>query len=220
MKKIIFAVFSVLFFTGCATEFSATGGPAVLANVFNDLRNQGVLKTSPGGFVERNKDAGLGVLINKDQAVSKDVEIFVQGEGDIWNPYLGPAMVYTPGWIKEYDNEKKKWFWKKLSSRWLAVDGLEAIHFESAFMQSVTLRTSSGEIYFETEGRRETSNSYERINILFIKLPLNQYRFNVYSYTGMLLKKVEGQHTRYLYINSNPTDYRVGNIWVGWELDL
>ena len=227
MKKIMMILLFAFyfFFIGCATEFSAKGGPAVLANLITDLRNYGSIRTSPGGFAYRNRDARLGALINEEQSVSKDVEIFVQGEGNLWVPYNGPAEVLTPGWIKEYDNEKKKWFWNKLSSRWLAVDGLEAIHFESAFMQSVTLRIRENggktkEVMFETSGRRENGDIYERINVLFIKLPEKQYgyRLNVYSYTGQLFfKSVRGTpYTRHLSFNGDPTDYRFGSMWVGW----
>lgn len=230
MKKVImvlllffFYFYFIFFFAGCATEFSATGGPAVLANLASNLRNQGSLKTSPGGFTERNRDARIGAITNEEQAVSKDVEIFVQGEGYLWRPYDGPAEVYVPsGWIKEWDG--KKWLWKKLSSRWFKVDGLEAIHFESAFTQSVTLRTSAGEILFETAGRKETGNSSERINVLFIKLPERQYgyRLNVYTYEGQLFfKSVRGiPYTRHLSFDGDPTDYKFGNMWVGWKLVL
>lgn len=227
MKRIMFfvlAVFSV-FSAGCASDFltvSARGGPAVLANLIND-QNQAI-KTTPGGFAYRNQDAKLGALVNQDNGVSKDVEIFVQGEGNIWSPYNGSAEVYTPGWIKIY--EEGKWKKVKLASRWFPVEELKAIHFDTPYMQAVTLRIRSNgkieEIYFETSGRRETNNSYERINVLFIKLPLNQYRFNIYSYTGELIfKRVEGQpYTRNLWINNDPTDYRISNIWVGWILYL
>ncbi len=229
-KALVLVVFSVFLagLTGCASDFltvTARGGPAVLANVVNDLRSLGPIKTSPGGFVYRNKDARLGALINEDQSVSKDVEILVQGEGNLWVPYSGPALVYTPGWIKVWSQEKKKWLWEKLLSRWLQVDGLEAIHFESAFMQSVTLRIrgdggGTKEIMFETSGRRENGNVYERINVLFIKLPEKQYgyRLNVYSYTDQLFfKSVRGTpYTRHLSFNGDPTDYRFGNLLVGW----
>ena len=222
-------VFSI-FLIGCAggSTFTAKGGPAVLANLANGLRSQGAIKTSPGGFAYRNQDAKLGALINQERGVSKDAEIFIQGEQNFWVPYRGSAEVYIPsGWIKEFDDQKNKWFWKKLSSRWLKADGLEAIHFESPFMQSVTLRLrdengSVKEIMFDTVGRRETGDSYERINILFIKLPLSQYRFNIYSYTGQLIfKSAERRpYTRSLHIDGNPTDYQIGNQWVGWTLYL
>lgn len=221
--KLLLVFVSVFFLIGCpATEFSAKGGPAVFLNLANDLRIQGNLKTLPGGFVERNRDARLGVLVNEEQAVSKDAEIFVQGEQNTWVPYRGPAEVYTPGWIKIF--EDGKWKKVKLSSRWLKVDRLEAIHFESAFMQSVTLRTSAGEIFFETAGRKENGNNYERINVLFIKLPEKQlgYRFNVYSYTGQwIFKGVNGQpYTRHLSFDGDPSDYKFGNQWIGWKLVL
>lgn len=225
MKKITFLlfVFSVFFLTGCpATEFSAKGGPAVILNLANDLGIQGNLKTSPGGFVKRNRDARLGALVNEDQGVSKDTEIFVQGENQLWHPYSGSAEVYTPGWIKIF--EDGKWKKIKLASRWLKVDGLTAIHFESAFTQSVTLRTSSGEIYFETSGRKETGSNYERINVLFIKLPEKQYgyKLNVYAYTGQwIFKSVEERpYTRHLSIDGDPTDHKFGNQWIGWKLIL
>ena len=222
---VFFLVLLVL--SGCSgSTFALKGGPAVLANLANDLRNNGPLETSPGGFVHRNKDARLGALINDNRGVSKDAEIFVLGEGNIWVPYNGQAEVFTPGWRKIWDKGKNKWVWEKLSSRWLRVDGLEAIHFESPFMQSVTLRFRENgetkEIMFETAGRTENGNVYERINVLFIKLPLNQYRFNVYSYTGQLVfKSAEGRpYTRHLSINSDPTDYQIGNTRVGWKLNL
>lgn len=220
-------IFSI-FLIGCAgSTFTAKGGPAVLANLANDLRNQGAIKTSPGGFAERNKDAQLGALINQDRGVSKDVEIFVQGEQNLWIPYRGAAEVLTPGRVLRYDNQNQKWFWEKLSSHWLKVDGLEAIHFESPFSQSITLRLrdengSIKEIMFDTSGRRENGNYYERINVLFIKLPLGQYRFNVFAYTGQFIfKSTEGRpYTNSLYIDGNPTDYQIGNQWVGWILYL
>jgi hypothetical protein len=227
MKRIMllgFFVFSI-FLIGCAgSTFTATGGPAVFANLANDLRNQGTIKTSPGGFAYRNKDAQLGALINQDRGVSKDVEIFVQGEQNLWTPYGGSAEVLTPGRVYEYEGEK--WV-KKNSPKWLKVDGLEAIHFESPFSQRVTLRlrdenSKAREIMFDTFGRQENGSVYERINVLFIKLPLGQYRFNVYSYTGQFVfKAAEGRpYTNSLYIDGNPTDYQIGNQWVGWILYL
>lgn len=223
MKRIIVSLVSlvsIFFLTGCsATEFSARGGPGVLLKLANDLGVQGGLKTSPGGFVERNQDSRLGALVNEEQGVSKDIEIFVQGEQNIWIPYRGPAEVYTLGWIKVF--EDGKWKKVKLSSRWLKVDGLEAIHFESAFAQTVTLRTSSGEIFFKTAGLKENGNNYKRINILFIKLPERQYgyRLNVYAYTGQLFfKSVRGApYTHPLSFDGDPTDYKFGNQWIGWK---
>jgi hypothetical protein len=222
---------SVLEATGGRTTVSAKGGPAALLNLFTDLKNQGALKTTPGGFTIRNNDPGFGAISNQDRGVSKDVDFYVRkplsyinSRGKIkerqdWVLYQGPAEVYVPTGIIRIG--EKKW---KLEDKWLKVTGLESIHFESPFLQKVTLLLRSKkegkiqEVEFETYGRKN-GRTYERINTLFIKLPINYYRLEIFSYAGKgIFKKAKNYPTtRYIYMDTDPTDYRIGNTLVGWN---
>ncbi len=221
---------STLEATGGRTKVSATGGPGVILNMLADLKAQGALQTTPGGFTIRNNDPGIGMLSNEEGGVSKDVDIYVRatstsGRSD-YILYRGPAEVQTPGWIKIWNEETETWE-KFDTPSWITVDGLEAIHFESAFVQSVTLRLRLGsakvqEIKFDTYGRKLNGNTYERVNSLFIRLPRNNYRLEIFPYTGKgIFKSGKGQpYTRSLYISTNPTNTKVGNTWIGWKLKL
>jgi hypothetical protein len=210
MKRILVLGILVLFLaSGCiSTTFSAKGAPGALMNLWEDIRTVGKLQKTPGGFVRRNADPGLGALINEDEAEKKDVDVYVERRlpsGRIeWTLYQGPANVWTP-------------------EGWMSVQGLESIHMESPFMQRVTLRCRVDgkiqEIGFDTSGRkRRSGNRYERANILLIRLPLNNYRLEVYSYTGSwVFQRAKRQYARYIHINDEPTDELVGNTWVGWK---
>lgn len=213
--------------TGGRTEFSATGGPGAVLSTLADLRMQGSLQTTPGGFTIRNDNPGIGAISNEDNSVSKDVDIYVRANSTSGRSeyvlYRGPAEVQTPGWVKIWNEEAGKWD-KIQTPRWIMVDGLESIHFESPFVQSVTLRLRLSpdkvqEVKFDTYGRKDRGNTYERINILFIKLPKDSYRLEVYSYTGKsIFKSARGYPTsRHIYMDSDPVDTRVGNTWIGWK---
>lgn len=218
-------IFSLTGCSGGRVVVSATGGPGAVLNIFTDLQAQGALQTTPGGFTLRNKDPRLGVLINEDREVSKDVDIYVRSPfgGNEYILYRGPAEVQTPGWIEIWSPEKESWE-KFNTPSWITVDGLEAIHFESAFIQSVTLRLRLGpnktqEIRFDTYGRKQNGNTYERINALFIRLPKNRYKLEVFSYTGKsIFKSVKGHpYSRYINMDNNPVDTKFGNAWIGWK---
>ncbi|MCR4284001.1 MAG: hypothetical protein NUV64_01615 [Parcubacteria group bacterium] len=213
--------------TGGRTELSATGGPGSVLSTLADLHMNGSLQTTPGGFTIRNDDPGIGAISNEDRGVSKDVDIYVRSisssGGNGYILYRGPAEVQTPGWVKIWNEETGKWDEIK-TPRWITVDGLESIHFESPFVQSVTLRLrlSHGkiqEVKFDTYGRKDRGSAYERINILFIKLPRASYRLEVFSYTGKsIFKSARGYPTsRHIYMDDDPVDTRVGNTWIGWK---
>jgi len=233
MKRIVILAVLIVLVTmanGCASlestggrvSVGATGGPGALLSVISDLRSTGGLETTPGGFTSRNDDPGLGVISNERDGESKDVEIYVQRILNRWVRYSGPAVVKTPGWVKVYRNGK----WKKISAPvWLKVNRLEAIHFESPYLQEVTLRLRGGdgkayEIRFDTYGRRRYGSYYKRTNNLLISLPLDYYRLEVFSYTGKGIFKSATRsrpHGRYLYLRGDPVGYRIGNTWVAWQ---
>lgn len=210
--------------TGGRTEISATGGPGAVLSKLTGLRMSGSLQTTPGGFTIRNDDPGIGAISNEDGGVSKDVDIYVlnTSSGD-YTLYRGPAEVQTPGWVKIW-NEKTQ-VWDKIQTpTWITVDGLESVHFESPFVQSVTLRLRLSpnkvqEVKFDTYGRSQTGSVYERINILFIKLPMADYRLEVFSYTGKSIFRSAKNHPyiRSIYMDDDPVDTRVGNTWIGWK---
>lgn len=213
--------------TGGRTEFSATGGPGAVLSKLADLRMNGSLQTTPGGFTIRNDDPGIGAISNEDTSVSKDVDIYVRTTSPSGRSeyvlYRGPAEVQTPGWVKVLNEATGRWD-KIKTTKWYRVDGLESIHFESAFLQKVTLRLRISrdkvqEVKFDTYGRKDRGSTYERINILFIKLPRDSYRLEVYSYTGKsIFKSARGYPTsRHIYMDSDPADTRVGNTWIGWK---
>ena len=173
MRRILGLGILVFFLiSGCvSTEFSAKGAPGALMNLWEDIRTVGKLQKTPGGFIRRNTDAEFGVLINEARAEKKDVDIYVErrmpDDRAEWTLYQGPAEVWTP-------------------EGWMTVQGLESIHFESAFMQRVTLRCQVNqriqEIEFETSGRKlRSGNRYERVNMLLMRLPMNNYRLNKYK---------------------------------------
>lgn len=234
MKKITMLLLSVLLLGGCASleatggraSFSATGGPGALLNVISDLSSTGGLETTPGGFTRRNDNPQLGVISNEDDGESKDVEIYVRRALNRWVLYSGPAEVKTPGWVKVYRNGS----WKKVKAPvWLKVDRLEAIHFESPFRQEVTLRLRDAngvayEIRFNTYGRRQHGNHYKRTNNLLVRLPLDYYRLEVYSYTGKGIFRSATRtrpYSRYLYIRGgDPVGYRFVNTWIAWRKRL
>jgi len=231
----------VFSFAGCAgielaggrVGVTAYGAPAVLGNLASDT-NTGVLETTPGGFTVRNSDPGLGVLINADDGISIDVDIYVHKTVSYvdsrgrkrtrrrWVLYGGPAVVYTPGYVKEYEDGE----WKDVDTpRWLGIHRLEGIHFESPFLQRVTLRARNErgetvEVKFSTSGREYSGGGYyKRVNALFIKLPVGNYRLEVFKYEGREdFKSARGYPTtHYIRVNRDPTEYRVGNMWVGWK---
>lgn len=227
---LVIAVAGILFLSGCGSiiestggsvGISATGGPAALLNLLADMRTTGALKTTPGGFTARNEDPGLGAITNDDDGESKDVDIYVRGNERRWELYRGYAEVFTPGWVKVYEGGK----WVKVKTpRWLKIKHLESIHFDTPFAQSVTLRTRDNankvvEVKFDTDGRERRGSYYERINILFIKLPLDRYRLEVSSYTGKNIFKLAEYYpySRYIYMDNDPADTQVGNTWIGWE---
>jgi len=218
---------STLEATGGRTEISATGGPGAVLSKLADLRMNGSLQTTPGGFTIRNDDPGIGAISNEDKGVSKDVDIYVRTTSPSGRSeyvlYRGSAEVQTPGWVKIWNEETRSWD-KIQTPKWVTVDGLESIHFESPFMQSVTLRLRLSpdkiqEVKFDTYGRKDYGSTYERINILFIKLPKANYRLEVFSYTGKSIFKSARNHpyTRNIYMDDDPVDTRVGNTWVGWK---
>jgi len=229
---------TIIMSTGCSmiesaggrTEISATGGPGALLSKIADLQMNGTLQTTPGGFTIRNNDPGIGAISNEDGGVNKDVDIYIQKVGpsgkNKYMLYRGPAEVQTPGWIKIWNEETGSWE-KIKTERWIRVDRLESIHFESPFTQEVTLRLRISpenvqEIRFNTSGRKQYGSNYKRINLLFIRLPESHYRFEIFSYTGeWVFKSAEGQpYLRSIYINGNPVDTKVGNTWIGWKLIL
>jgi len=227
----IFFFFAVAVIAGCSTleatggrtEISATGGPGAVLSKLTDLRMNGTLRTTPGGFTIRNDDPGIGAISNEDGGVSKDVDIYVRNNGGDYTLYRGPAEVQTPGWVKIWNGETDSWD-KIQTPQWITVDGLESIHFESSFVQSVTLRlrlspSNVQEVKFDTYGRKEYGSTYERINILFIKLPKDSYRLEVFSYTGKSIFKSAKNHpyTRSIYMDDDPVDTKVGNTWIGWK---
>ena len=206
LTRLMAILLVVVFASGCADiTFSAHGGSGALLKVFSDLRTMGKLSQTPGGFVARNRDPGLGVLINEDRAEEKDIDIYVRrGPGyDGWVLYRGPAIVWTP------EGPRK-------------IQGLESIHMDTPFMRRVTLRCRDPktgtvrEISFSTAG---TCDSYGRENVLLISLPVDWYRLEVYSYTGSwIFESAKGRpRTRHIYMDDDPCDYRVGNTWVGWS---
>jgi len=187
----------------------------------------GGLRATPGGFTIRNTNPSIGAISNEDTAVSKDVDLYVRAPSHSgrseYVPYYGHAEVQTPGWVKIFNETTRKWD-KVKTTRWVKVNGLESIHFESPFVQSVTLRLRLSpdkvqEVKFNTSGRKDRGSTYERINILFIKLPKDSYRLEVFSYTGKgIFKSVRGHPTsRHINMNNDPTDTRVGNTWIGWK---
>lgn len=213
MRKILGLGILVLFLGGCvSTEFSAKGTPGTLLKAWEDVRSVGKLQKTPGGFIQRNTDPGLGVLINEARAEKKDVDIYTKkrlADGRVvWTLYQGLAEVWTP-------------------EGWMRVQGLESIHFESAFMQRVTLRCRVNkriqEIEFETSGRKlGNGNRYKRVNMLLMRLPGNDYRLEVYSYVGSwIFERAKGlPYTRDICIDNNPVNELVGNTWVGWKTVL
>lgn len=220
-KPIVIVVAMVMVvLAGCASgpvmvSAQATGGPAVAGKLWEDIKSMGSLKTTPGGFIIRPENAFLGAIINDDQE-EKDVYVYVRKrrpdapEGHWqWALYQGPAMVKTP-------------------KGWMSVTGLEAIHFESAFLQQVTIRTlESGEtkeIKFDTFGRRDAGSYYQRINILMIILPPDEYKFQVFRHSGKwIFKRAEGYpHTRHLYLSrhKNAARENLNGYWIGWKIVL
>jgi len=199
------------------TSVSADGGPGVLLKTYEDSKTGLRLKTTPGGFLIRNEDSCLGTIINQDRSTQKDVYFYVQrhlpGTPDreqTWTLYRGPVEVKT-------------------SDGWLRVEGLEAIHFDSPLLQRVALRLrqpdgSATEISFDTCGHRQAGNQYERINVLFMRLPREIFKLEVFSHEGRgIFKKVQGYpHTRRLDLIHylSPTRAQVMNIWVGWKIIL
>jgi len=238
-----FLFFVLIFsFTGCAAletargrvGVTAYGAPATLSNLFSDVATFGAPKTTPGGFTVRNSDPTLGVIINADDGVSVDVDIYVRKAVAYtdsrgrkrtrrkWVLYGGPAVVLTPGYVKEFENGE----WVEVDTpRWLKVRGLESIHFDSPFLQNVTLRLrrkggEAVEVKFSTSGREYSGGGYyKRVNALFIKLPPGLYRLEVYKYTGKgIFRSVRGYpSTHYIRVDSDPVEYRIGNTWVGWK---
>lgn len=227
-KMVLFtalAVFLMLGIVGCAvldsgiirTDISADGGPGVIFNLLEDSKARLRLGTTPGGFLIRNEDSYLGAIINQDRSAQKDVYFYVRrhlpGTPDremTWVLYGGPAEVKT-------------------LNGWMRVEGLEAIHFDSPFLQRVTLRLrqpdgTAREISFDTYGRRASGDRYERINVLFIRLPREVYKLEIISHEGRwIFKRVKGHlYTRYidLYHWISPTRAQVMNIWVGWKITL
>ncbi len=219
---------STLETTGGRTEISATGGPGAILSMLSDIRMNGSLQTTPGGFTLRNEEAGIGAISNEERGASKDVDIYIRDSSsygrDEYVIYSGPAEVQTPSWIKVYNEETRRWN-KVKTKRWITIYGLESIHFESPLVQRVTLRGKLSpsdkirEIKFDTYGRRQYGSTYERINILFIKLPRADYRLEVYSYTGKsIFKSARGYpYTRSIYMDDDPVDTQVGNTWIGWK---
>lgn len=227
-KMVLFtalAVFLMLGIVGCAvldsgiirTDISADGGPGVIFNLLEDSKARLRLGTTPGGFLIRNEDPYLGAIINQDRNTQKDIYFYIRrhlpGTPDrerTWTLYGGPAEVKTPdGWLK--------------------IDGLEAIHFDSPLLQRVTLRLrqpdgTAREVSFDTYGRRDCGNRYERINVLFIRLPREIYKLEIFSHEGRwIFKTVLGYpYTRRLDLTRwpDPTGARVMNIWVGWRFVL
>ncbi len=219
-------ILAILFLiSGCAvldsgvvqTHISADGGLGALLKTYEDSKAGLRLKTTPGGFLIRNEDSCLGAIINQDRSTQKDVYFYVQrhlsGTPDreqTWTLYGGPAEVKTP-------------------NGWMRVDGLEAIHFDSPLLQRISLRLrqpdgSAKEISFDTYGRRQAGNRYERINVLFIRLPREIFKLEVFSHEGeWIFKRIKGHpHTRYLDLLrwSSPTRVQIMNIWIGWKIVL
>lgn len=207
----LIAIFAICLLTSCASgpvtiSAELLGGPAAVATAWENARI-GPLETTPGGFIKTNQNANLGVIINRDEE-EKDVWFFVEKNGG-WRPYRGPCKVLTPkGW--EYYNN------------------LEAIHFESAFIQRVTLRLNNGqtaqEIKFSTYGRENDGDYYRRVNALLIVLPPENFKMVVLPHKGKwIFKTVSGYpyvHYLYLRYHDNPLEEIFGNQWIGWKIIL
>ncbi|MEK7647229.1 MAG: hypothetical protein AAB378_02535 [Patescibacteria group bacterium] len=232
MKKIFGLILVWLLLAGCAlgktvaTRFdvSASGGPAVIAGIFSGEH----IRTTPGGFtalgveLERNSQNLFGVMSNENSGEEKDVFIYVRRQGK-WAPYLGVSEVKTEGYIAVDGGEKMK-----LSSPIFQVERLEALHFGTASLQSVTLRVrrDSGEvseIVFDTGGGRLIGNHYYRANDLFIRLPEGDYKLMVYSYSGygVFRRMTRVPSEQYVAVRSGTRSYQqLGNALASWVVRL
>lgn len=228
---LILAIFGIGFLSsGCSggsVGVSAQGGPAAVVNIMQKIMN-GPLETSPGGFVlNKNNDKELGVIINDKDGIKMDVEIFIKKDRR-WVLFRGDAEVKTPGWIKVYDPVSKKWIKRKLEKKWLQIKDLVAIHFNSPFLQGVTLRLQGDdgtiEAKFSTFGWKKVGNNMIRVNPLFIKLPKihSCYRLLVHSYTGSSIFKSEKgpPSIRSICMDNDPFDYEFAGRRLGWKVKL
>lgn len=215
----------ILLTAGCAildsgaikTDVNIGGLPGVALKKWEDSKTGLGLKTTPGGFLIRNEDPCLGAIVNQDRSQQKDVYFYVEkhlsGTPDrerTWVLYDGPAEVKTPeGWIR--------------------VNGLEAIHFDTPFLQRVTLRlrqpdSGAKEISFDTFGYRMCGNRYERINALFMRLPREVFKLEIFSHEGRgIFKQVHG-YPYICYLNffrwSDPAGEELMGVWIGWKIIL
>lgn len=215
----------ILFFAGCAvldsgavkTDVSIGGLPGAALKKYEESKTDLRLKTTPGGFLVWNEDSCLGAIINQDEGRQKDVYLYVrrhlQGtptREQTWVLYSGSAEIKTP-------------------KGWIAVDGLEAIHFDTPFCQKVTLRLrqpdgSAKEMSFDALGYRVCGNQYERTNALFIRLPQEVFKLEVFTHEGRwIFKRIHGYpYIRYLDLAHwlDPVGAKVMGIWVGWKIIL
>lgn len=228
MKKnnfIFWIVLGLILFAGCAvldngaikTDISVGGLPGVALKKYEESKIGLGLKTTPGGFLVRNEDSCLGAIVNQDESRQKDVYFYVerhlQGTPTrerTWVLYGGLAEVKTP-------------------DGWMRVEGLEAVHFDTPFRQKVTLLLrqpdgSTKEISFDTLGYRMRSNFYERTNTLFVKLPQEIFKLEVFTHEGRgIFKRIHGYpHTYYLDLayGLDPVGAKIMGIWVGWKIIL